>query len=219
MKKVCLLMVALLSLFFFAGCDKSSSQILFSEITKIYFSGISQDEKMQAYISVGEREDPYILDGMHQPNVDFSLITVSFDFYLEDNEITIDFFDNEVKEEILLEYNPLNSTYIADLGYALKKEGEYAIKYQNYSLNLKNESDEFEIDYKTAIEKSLEEIGDNINNYYKGNKFKGECYLKILRKIENKKTELYWIFQIIGEDEQSNNVLISIDDGSIILSN
>lgn len=220
MKKMFVCIVAFLSMFLMVGCtQKREIKESFSEITYAYFCGVSLDEKMTASISVGKREEPYIIDGKHGKNCDFSLLIVKFDFYVEENEISVDFYSNNIKDVIILEYNPLNSTFMVDLGYALENENVYSLGYQNYILEFKNESEGFKVDYNLAIKKSLETLGEKILSYYRGNNFEGECYLKIFSKLEDGKQNLYWIFTVVGENQKSNNVVIDIQQDKVILSN
>jgi len=220
MKKVVLTVLVVLSVFILFGCSKKDNlQDNFSEITYFYFNGISNDKQMSASISVGEREDPYIIDGIHGNVCDFSLIVVRFNFPINENSITIDFYSEKDKKSIVLEYNPLNSTYMADLGYAIKEGKNYSMKYKNNTIDFIEESKSFKIGFSDAILKSIEVLNDKLNVFYKGNDFKGECYLKIYNNINEDFQKLYWIFTIVGEDETSHNVLIDIDEEKIILSN
>ena len=220
MKKIFATAFILLTAFFMAGCNqKMDINTRFSEITKIYYSGISNDGHMSASISVGQREEPYIVDGKHGKNCDFSLLIVKFDNAVYFNEITIDFFVDNQSQSVILEFNPINSTFMADLGYALQDGKNYSMTYSNYSLSFERTSDGFKVGYEDAVQMSINELVDQLSGYYNGNVFAGECYLKILSKSEDGVPNLYWIFTVIGENGNSNNVLIDIKDGEIILSN
>lgn len=220
MKKTFAVAFILLSAFLMIGCNqKVDITTQFSEITKVYYSGTSSDGQASASISVGQREEQYIIDGKHTKNCDFSLLIVRFDFNVSANEITIDFYSDDQKTSVILEFNPLNSTYMADLGYALDGECQYALTYNNYTIEFERASDNFKVGYEDAINKSTAELGEKLNSYYNGNNFEGECYLKILSKPDEDFQKLYWIFTVVGQNDNSNNVLIDIEDGSIILSN
>ncbi len=220
MKKICILSFILFTLIFFCGCNqKIDIMSQFSEITKLYYSGVSADGQMRGMISVGEREEPYIIDGKHGANTDFSLIVLRFQFVKQENQITVDFYSGQVKNSVILEYNPLNNTFMADLGYSLKSDGDYSIKYGNYVIEFYEESESFKVDYEQAIKKSLNELGDRISLFYKGERFIGECYLKILNRLDDEIDNLYWIFTIVGGNGESSNVVINIQDGAVILSN
>lgn len=219
MKKFFVAVIICFSIFCLFGCErKVDISTQFSEITYEYYSGQSVCGKVVANISVGEREDPYIIDGKHETTCEFSLLVVSFDFWLEENNITIEFFKNQSMQSVMLEFNPLNSTYMTDLGFALDNESEYYMVYKNYTLSFSMISKDFKVDFEDAIMLSLSELGDKVQAYYQGKNFEGECYLKILRRVEEE-VKFYWIFTIIGIDGKSNNVLIDIDKREIILSN
>lgn len=220
MKKMLAFVLILFSAFLLFGCTGNSDiNSSFSEITRVYYNGISPGGEINASISVGEREQPYIIDGKHGQNVDFSLIVVKCNFEVKDYEITVDFFTDNQKNSVNLEFNPLNNTFMADLGIKLDENATYSLIYKNIAIEFNKSSDDFKIDYKKAIDKSIEALGSAIDEYYSGDVFKGECYLKILNKPNDDFLQLYWIFTVIGENGNSNNVLIDLQNGDVVLSN
>ena len=67
------LTITALSLF---GCAKNQTlQSSMSEITYLYFQGYNNSDEVGS-ISVGEREEPYRIDGVHNKTVEFSLIDI-----------------------------------------------------------------------------------------------------------------------------------------------
>ncbi len=200
------------------GCNKKIDiKDSFSEITKLYFH--AEDEDKSCTISVGQREDVYIIDGKHTKNVDFSLITLKFNKIIEQNQIEVDFIINDETKHVLLELNPGNQCYMADLGYALNQNDVINLVFENKSLNLVNLSNSFYIDYESAIEIAVKDLGEDLNTFYSNGNFNGECYLKVLTLKNRGEEGLFWIFSAVSENRESKNIIINIDDGSILVKN
>lgn len=217
MKKVLLSLTLLLMPVLMFGCQKSISlEDCISEITKIYFS--AESESVVGNISIGEREDPYIIDGTHTKNCDFSLISLKFDELLPSNQIEVDLNINNVSSKLILELNPANHFYMADLGCALKGNDVIQLTYQNFTLYFENISDSFVVDYNQALKIGQEALGDKIDKYYNNDNFNGEGYLKVLTKQEGDSKELFWVFTVVSSNGSKNNVVLSVSDGKVIIS-
>lgn len=217
MKKI-LLSFLLLSLpVLLLGCQNASKlEDNISEITKTYF--IAETQGAKASISVGEREEDYVIDGKHTKNVDFSLIAIKFDELLPNNQITVNFTVNDVVSEVILDLNPANHYYMTDLGYPLDEEDNIVIYYNNFALNFKNQSKTFGVDFNQALSLAKEELDGKLDDFYNNKNFEGECYLKILTEQEGEDGNLFWVFTVVGRDGNKNNVVLSVDDGRIIVS-
>lgn len=219
MKKIVMFIMIMMCPFILMGCQHESDvKDNISEVTNIYFQGESENGELDASISVGQRENPYIIDGIHQKTCDFSLLVLSFNGLLNEDEITINLSVNDTTTELILYFNPLNSTFMNDLGYNLKENDKVSLTYQNYSIDFENISNNFSINFKQAIDIACNELDEEIKNLYSSNVFKGECYLKILSKQGDKSGKLFWIFTVVGQDKSNHNVVISVEDGSIILT-
>ena len=106
---------------------------------------------------------------------------------------------------------------MTDLGFAIK-EGEkvvFELKEQRLELSLK--SKDFNISGSEALKVSCEKFKDLLNRYTSGNSLKGECYLKILG-LKGDDNNLFWCFTFVGSDNKSFNLIISIQDGSVLVS-
>ena len=197
MKKILLSMMILLVPILMFGCQKAVSlQESMSEITKIYFC--AESEGVQGNISVGERENPYIIDGKHGKTCDFSLIALKFDELLVENQIEVEILINNNISSIILELNPANHFYMVDLGYALKENDEIELSYQKFKLSFINVTQEFAINYNEALKLSETALGDKMIKYYNGENFEGEGYLKVLTQSE--KDGLFWVLTLVAPE-------------------
>ncbi len=214
MKKFLLVfMLAILSISM-VGCNKKIKiEDCLSEQTKVYFK--AQTDDVKGTICIGQREENFIYDGNHTKNVDFTLITLKFKVQPTTNQIDVKLKVNEQEKNVLLELNPMDHSYMADLGYALNENDKIALSYQDLNLNFENLSKNFKIQYNDAIKIAIDEFGDDLDSFYGKGNFEGECYLQVYDF--NKDGNLYWLFTIIGKNKKVKNVVIDVKDGSIYL--
>jgi len=217
MKKILLGLFLLLVPVVMMGCQKSVSlEESISEITKIYF--VAENSEVKANISVGEREEDYIVDGNHTKNVDFSLIALKFESLLPDNQIQVDLIVNDVNSTIILDLNPANHYYMTDLGYALKQDDKISLLYQDFNLTFENASQTFGVSYRQALSIAKDALGDKLDKYYIGKDFSGEGYLKVLTGQGEEEGDLFWVLTLVGKNGSENNVVLSVVDGKVIIS-
>lgn len=215
MKKIFVVFAILLSSLVMFSCgNKDLVMDNMSEITKTYFEGQDENNNIKVSISVGQRENPYIIDGFHQKTCDFSLVVLTLD-NVSGNEITASIEINEIIQDINLYFDPRNNTYITDLGYALDEEDKVCIIYGDHKISLDNISKNFTVDYQKASDIASQKIASQIDEFYASGSFNAECYLKIFTKDNN----MYWGFSIIGQNGKSYNVIINVYNEDIIISN
>ena len=211
MKKKILMILSSLAvvLFLFTGCNDLSINNCISEITFTYFKGQdSSSSNVYASISVGEREEPYKMDGKHRKNVDFALINLILDD-VSQNEVMATIDIDGTASEIMLEFNPRTSSYMADLGYAISGDSVVNLKVDNYSIDFSNISKDFKVDYNKALEIGEKLLSENIANFSSSN-FDGEIYLKLFT-MEGSDV-LYWIYTAVYENVVTYNFAINVND-------
>ena len=214
MRKVLLSFIFVLPFLLIACSKQTTLQQSMSEITKIYFS--AQGDGVKGNISVGEREENYLIDGYHTENCEFSLIALQFEKLLPQNQIEVNLKINDESSKIVLDINPANNFYMTDLGYSLKESDKIVISFENFVLNFENVSESFGVDYSQALKLGQDALGDKLNSYYQGKDFQGEGYLKILTD-KSQTGELFWVLTLVGRNNNKNNVVLSTADGEIIV--
>ena len=215
MKKFSLLLIILLCPIVLFGCTLGSSKIedYMSELTKVYFKGTDVDHpNIRASISVGTRETPYKIDGIHQKTCDFSLISINFNEIFDEETIKASITINEEIKELELYYNPINSSYMNDLGYALNDTDTITLIYNDYNITFTNITKDFKVDYKKAIEVASEKLKAEIEPLWNNGNFMGECYLEILTLQEGNFDQLFWYFRVVTQDIQTYKIVISTAD-------
>lgn len=222
MKKIFILSTLIISSFLvfiaFSSCKKVDIKDSISEITKIYFKGESEHEGINGSISVGQRENPYIVDGIHQKLCDFSLVELYINSVIED-EIYVNITINNKKTQLKLFYNSMNASYVNDLGYKLNENDEIIIEYQDQKVVFTNISKDFFIDYNKALEIANDRLSEEIKKLYDNNIFQGECYLKILKGQREDFGKLFWYYNIFTIKGENFNVVISVENGEVVISN
>lgn len=194
------------------GCQSTASiEDNMSEQTNIYFTAKSGDHS--ASISVGTRENPYIIDGYSQKNCDFSLINVKFSSNLTDNIIAGKITINDKESDVKLDFNPISRSYMVDLGYQLKGEDNVKLVYDGIEFNFENITGNFAVSGEDAIEIAKTQLSKEIASYTNGKTFEGECYLKVLGKADSF-DKLFWCFTIEGRDGKTYNIVISVDNAN-----
>lgn len=217
MKKIFITLLVLIVPFIMVGCQKNVTlENSMSEITRIYF--VAENDGINANISVGEREEEYIIDGKHTKNCDFSLIAIKFESLLTQNQIEVNLIINNTSSQLVLDLNPANHFYMTDLGYALNDTDNILITYKNFNLSFENVSKGFGIDYKEALTIAERHLGDKMNKFYNRNNFVGEGYLKVLTGQDEKNESLFWVLTIVGKNNYKNNVVLSVKNGRVIVS-
>lgn len=217
-KYITLALIFLLCPLMLVGCGgKSSLEDNISEITKIYYKGADENNNVNASISIGSREDPYIIDGIHNKMCDFSLFAINFNKQLDVETINVELTINGSVQDFEMYLNPVNHFYMADLGYSLNSNDEVNIKYEEFNISFYNVSDEFAISYQDALNIAKENLKDKLDDFYDSNTFMGECYLKILTEYNEDFEDLFWYFSIVGQNNKALNVVISVEDGAVLV--
>lgn len=215
MKKFGVIAMIVLCFFMLTGCgEKKSFDQCISEITRVYYQ--ASNGQVEGSISVGEREEPYLVDGRQEKLCEFSLIVVDFNKLMEEETIEVALSINGAESVVTLYLNPVNHYYMNDLGYSLGQNDEVILTYQDITLTFFNISDSFNIDFSQAITIAGENL--NLQAFYQDGDFRGECYLKILTEKNDVFQDLFWHFSVVGENGEIQNIVINTLSGEFYLS-
>lgn len=215
MKKLWIFAMILIYGIVLVGCsNKKDFRECLSEVTKVYYQGVAG--QVEGSISVGQREEPYKIDGKSQKLEDFSLFILDFNQQMEDETIDVKLSVNGVESDFQLFLNPVNHYYMNDLGYSLRQNDEVILTYQDIVVNFYNVSDSFNIDWSEALDIAEENL--NLQSLYKDGDFKGECYLKILTEQNDNFQDLFWYFSAVSGNGDVMDIVISTDTGEIFVS-
>lgn len=217
LKKVFITLSLLVVCLGVAGCGKTINNVVrenMSEITKVYYFG--QNDDFYATLSVGERENEYFYDGKSTDNVNYALLTIKFNNYLNEDIIWIQVASGENSIRVEAEYNDMSDTFMVDIVDEIELSDTVFVNYNGSSAELEKVSTNFTIQYDKAIDIACENLQSELENLKSYSHFNGECYLRILNQKENNFDDFYWCFTCLGQDESNFSIIISSVDGSIL---
>ena len=217
LKKVFITLSLLVVCLGVAGCGKTINNVVrenMSEITKVYYFG--QNDDFYATLSVGERENEYFYDGKSTDNVNYTLLTIKFNNYLNEDIIWIQVASGENSIRVEAEYNDMSDTFMVDIVDEIELSDTVFVNYNGSSAELEKVSANFTIQYDKAIDIACENLQSELENLKSYSHFNGECYLRILNQKENNFDDFYWCFTCLGQDESNFSIIISSVDGSIL---
>ena len=185
-----------------------------SEMSDVYF--FSDNENLPVSLASGRREEPYVYDGESEAKCDFALIIARLDN--SDSEYVSVTIDGET-EQVLLEYNYMTGTHVADLERRLTGEEKISISYLDQQANLICKSSEFVVSATQAIEIGASRLSTQIEQLRDGNTLNGECYLKLLDDVSGGFSEVFWLFSVYSNQGEMKNVIISTVSGDVLVGN
>lgn len=225
MKKVLLILTAILSMIAFVGCGSSKkNETNFNnhliEIRNNLFAG--EDDTYYATVCTGEREQDYALDGVVGNLVPFGIVTLARldNERLGSDEYPFTLIVNGENVTGCLEKSPYDNTYSADIEQVIEDDAEIELKLvvdgNNVSQTLTNVSSSFGVDKDRAITIACDELSDSIKNISKEKGSVSEAFIKILKDYSGESNRYYWYVGIISPEGKTSGVLIDANSGDII---
>lgn len=214
-KKVLVSLSLFLVVFGVTACGKTiDSYVLnnMAEITKEYYFG--ENDTMVATLSVGEREEDYLVNGQATELVDYSLLVIKFK---EENIVKAIVFEvksGEVTVDVEAEYNSFNNSYMVDIVDDITIGEDFSIVYDEQTVTLERQN--FAIDYENALQIVCENLKDKLEEQKSYNHFNAECYLRVMSEKDDDFSDLYWCFTCLNYEGESFSVIISTVDGSVL---
>lgn len=224
-KIVCLLLLIFVAISF-SACKKKKEVVIDNinnhiiESRNAIFAG-SNDEFFATFC-VGEREEPYALDGVVNEKVPFGIVT----FSRRDNKPLLqDSYDFSLtlNGETLtgsLEKSPYDNTYSADVGKSVGDDAEISLVVNgesvNFSETLFNESKNFQVNISQAISIAGEELKDVISEMLNTEGNSCEAMVKIMKDYSSDTNKYYWYVGMVCSDGKTAGILIDTTTGEII---
>jgi len=191
-----------------------------SELRQNYF--VDSDDLNNVCVSTGTREDPYLLDGIHNEMIDFGIIVLKTSL-LGISEPYCTLTINEVDYTGVMERNPYDNTYVMDVGQFIPSDAVLSVKIQvqdtEYSFTPTIISEDWEIDATKATEIGFANLEQVIKNLVSGTQFLGECYVKIVSDPSNQLEMFYWYVSVLDRQGNTHAVVIDSSSGTILSCN
>ena len=214
-KKVLVSLSLFLVVFGVTACGKTiDSYVLnnMAEITKEYYFG--ENDTMVATLSVGEREEDYLVNGQATELVDYSLLVIKFKEENIAKAIVFEVKSGEVTVDVEAEYNSFNNSYMVDIVDDITVGEDFSIVYDEQTVTLEKQN--FAIDYENALQIVCENLKDKLEEQKSYNHFNAECYLRVMSEKDDDFSDLYWCFTCLNYEGESFSVIISTVDGSVL---
>ncbi len=196
-----------------SGCGSDVEGLIKSnmaEITQTYYAG--EVELDRASISVGKREEPYIKDGICGKSVSFSLVTLSLGSEFFDLRLPATLTIDGKSEQILLEL--VSNIYMFDLEKSINTDQDITLSYLDKTMTLTRQ--EFAVDSASALKTASVKLHNTLDDYISRNKLSGECYLKVLGRVDENYDDYFWAFTFIGRDGKVINLVMDVTSGEVV---
>jgi len=202
-------LILFICLFICSGCGQSIEKDIknnLADIREIMYE--DKNDNFNISLVCGQREEDYVLNGKATPLIPFGIITFSDGVKSNDVEYKV-FLDDCVLEGVL-QKNPFEENYMADLGMIIDKDKvntNIISDGEVYEFVLNRVDKSFKYNAEDIIKKISREYKDIIKLFYEDRRFCGEVYLKIITdSIANDK---FWYFNIISTNGKSFAVVMS----------
>lgn len=211
---VCLMCV--FSVFMCFGCNKDIvSEKNISEKVEVYFNGVG--DRFKASISSGQRENPYVYNGLTATLVDFAVLTIVCECVNSsiDAQITI----NEKRQNIRLEVDTVTGHFLTDLETKLKEDDVITLNYAGEGITLSCKSKDFKFSWKDSFEKGGMVFRDDLQKLSSSGTLTAEIYLRVLDSAEDEFSRTYWYFYIYAQNGTTYSCVIDPKSGEVVVKN
>lgn len=204
------------SFFMCFGCNKNVvSEKNVSERVETYFNGVANGFK--ASISSGQRENPYIYNGVTAPFVDFAVLTIVCD--CANASIDVQITINEKCQNIRLEVDTVTGHFLTDLETKLKEGDVVTLNYAGESLTLSCMSKDFNLSWKDSFEKGMMVFKDDLQKLCSSGTLMAEIYLRVLDNAEDEFNRIYWYFYVYAQNGTTYSCVIDPKSGEVVVKN
>lgn len=203
-------------LFLFSGCDQGVGALKkqVSDMRYDYYEG--ETASWYFSFSSGLREDPYVLDGLSKPKVEFGIVTVSpkkgtvykglsYTVNIDGVEFSGDF-----------ERSPFNETFAGDIEKRAADGAEIFVTITDGSsteiANLTSVTANFAIDANDALELAIAEAESELEKLCK--KGSVEVYVKIVADVSHTLSDKFWIVLFLSETGDEISIIINPTTGN-----
>lgn len=214
MKKLVVFFLIVINSFLLAGCNKfyklTKSNI--AEIRHNVFVG-SSDNFDITFMS-GKREKDYVINGYNTDLIDFGIITITIkDNNLNISDPTFALTIDTLRYEEVLEKNPFDGTYVADIGVVVDNSlSSMTIKVFMgeivEELTLNNLSYNWEISSYDALKLACKTLKSELKPLI-SNEFLGEVYIKIIKDTIVNDGSYYWYVNFVSRNGIYHSIIIN----------
>lgn len=224
MKKIFLGTVLVIICLVFSACGTDKVDLALSNLAEVRYNVFSaENEKLTATFMSGQRENPYIVNGICEDVIEFGMLTIKYK--TEDRPMVAQYKLKVNEQEYTgnLEYNTYDGTLMVDINKVVDDDATVELtiitNQEEITITLAPKTKDLEITWRSALEIAISEWGDTFQNYISKGKLNGEVYVKIITDLNGSFDTYYWYVSIVGYNGSTNGVIIDPHTGDIIAKN
>ncbi len=198
----------------FAGCQQSNYKLLLNNASELRYNlFVGETDKVYSTYMSGQREEPYVSDGIQNTLQDFGVLTLKFKSNINVQEVQVEITIDGHTYSTVLEKNPyeLNS-YACDIEILVGDEANisyvYVVNNVSNQVDMNNAQTEWQVDCFNALKRASEELSSFIEKHREGNKLQAEVFVKIAFDSTNDLKPYFWLVQIVATDGTSSQLVI-----------
>ena len=188
---VALIGVMLFCVFCTMACSSVEEELSahISEYVDNYYMGVK--DEITADFCDGKREDPFCMDGIAHPLVEYGVLTVRSKNNLGEN-VKFVLQIGEEKFEGIFEISPFDGSYVADIEKLTSGQDFIVLKIGNIEIQLDNLSKTFSINSSKALTKFAKMHKDKLKNYM-GKDFTAEVFIKVVADTQEPNSICFFV--------------------------
>lgn len=224
MKKTILVTLLAIITFAFCGCGASSTDLALENLAEVRYNIFSgENDTYVATFMSGKRENPYVVNGVCEKQVEFGMVTVKYRLpdmpTVAQYELTIG--ENTFKGNF--EYNAYESTLMVDIQKVVSDDAQITLKVitnqDEKTCALQPQTKGMEITWRTALDIAIKSFGADFDAYISKGRFNGEVYVKIITDLNGNFDDYYWYVSVVGTNGKTCSVIINPQSGEVIAKN
>ncbi len=208
----------------FTACGTDKVDLALSNLAEVRYNVFSgENDRFTATFMSGQRENPYIVNGICQERVDFGMLTIKFKTadrpMVAQYRLTV----NDKEYTGNLEYNNYDGTLMVDIQQVVADDATIKLTVitdqEEISCDIAPKTTNLEITWRSALEIALAECSEQYKNYISKGKLNGEVYVKIITDLNASFDTYYWYVSIVGTNGSTIGVIIDPHTGQVIAKN
>ncbi len=227
MKKIFyVVLIGLFATIIIIGCSDNVYPLVLNKVSEVRRNILTyRDEEIYSTIMSGEREEEYKVDGIHNNNINFTIITLDFvDKAIDYNTITIEFSTtiNGKNYTGKMIQNPFDNSFVYDLQISLddlqEADIDFVIDQKIYHAHLSNIRNDWKVQSNDALKIAVSDLKEYIKSSIEDNEFLGEAYIKFVFN-EKYSNDYYWYINIVTINKNNYSLIIDPNTGEIKAKN
>ena len=213
--------VMLAATLMFCGCSQTVLNYAENNISEVRHN-IFEGETENYYItfSSGQREEPYLLNGVSEDKVSFGVVSVLPKAGVEIKSASFVVNVNDTKHSGELEASPFDDTFAADIEKSVSEADELSIeitcKGQTQTAEMVCISCDFSIKSDKALEIAVDELSAELATLTDNGNIAMEVYIKIITDADKTIGAHFWFVSFINSEGAELSIIVAPDSGEII---